>query len=306
MDNRRMETRRLELLAELSRLGSMRAVADALGTTTSTVSQQLAVLAREMGVPLTEPDGRRVRLTPAGRLLAEHAMTILAGVEAARRDLAPGAEPAGTLRVAGFATAIRGYLLPAVAGLAASHPRIHVLIREHEPAEALQLLAADQADLALTYDYNLAPAAGAPAVTPIPLWTAPWGLGVPAHEHADGGAAPEVFARFRARDWIGNSRNTADDDVIRTLASMAGFTPRITHLADSLDLVQDMITAGMGVGLLPVGYPIQPGVRLLPLTGPRVELRAYAVTRPGRLSWPPLALMVGVLRQASHQATSDP
>jgi molybdenum-dependent DNA-binding transcriptional regulator ModE len=53
-----METRRLELLAELSRLGSMRAVADVLGTTTSSVSQQIAVLAREMGTPLIEPAGR--------------------------------------------------------------------------------------------------------------------------------------------------------------------------------------------------------------------------------------------------------
>src|SRR3984885_2318271 len=302
-DNQRMETRRLELLAELSRLGSMRAVADALGTTTSTVSQQLAALAREMGTQLTEPDGRRVRLTPAGRLLAEHAVTILAEVEAARRDLSPGAEPVGTLRVAGFATAIRSYLLPVIAGVAASHPRIHVLIREHEPAEALQLLAADRADLALTYDYNLAPAATDPAITLSPLWTALWGLGVPEHEAADGGTAPEVFARFRARDWIGNSRNTADEDVIRTLASMAGFTPRITHRADSLDLVQDMITAGLGVGLLPLGHPVRPGVRLLPLAGPGIELRAYAAARRGRLSWPPLALVVSLLRQASRQAT---
>src|ERR1039457_5273841 len=299
-DNQRMETRRLELLAELSRLGSMRAVADALGATTSTVSQQLAALAGELGTPLTEPDGRGVRLTPAGRLMAEHAVTILAGVEAARRDLAPGAEPAGTLRVAGFATAIRSYLLPVIAGLAASHPRLHVLIREHETAEALQLLAADQADLALTYHYKLAPAA---ATTPSPLWTAAWGLGVPAPEPADGGMAPEVFARFQAHDWIGNSRNTADETVIRTLASMAGFTPRITHRADSLDLVQDMITAGLGVGLLPLGHPVQPGVRILPLTSPRIEMRTYAAARRGRLSWPPLALVISLLRQASRQAT---
>src|ERR1039457_4420704 len=97
-DNQRMETRRLELLAELSRLGAMRAVADALSATTSTVSQQLPALTRGAGTPPTEPDGRGVRLPPAGRLMAEHAVTILAGVEAARRDLAPGAEPAGTLR----------------------------------------------------------------------------------------------------------------------------------------------------------------------------------------------------------------
>lgn len=295
-----METRRLELLAELSRLGSMHAVADALGTTTSTVSQQLAALAREMGTQLTEPDGRRVRLTPAGRLLAEHAMTILAEVDAARRDLAPGGEAVGTLRVAGFTTAIRSYLLPVIAGLAASHPRVRVLIREHETAEALELLAADQADLALIYDFNLAPAAVDPAITPSRLWTARWGLAVPAREPADGGAAPDVFARFGAHDWIGNSRSTADEEVIRTIAAMAGFTPRITHRADSLDLIQDMITAGLGVGLLPAGHPVQPGVRLLPLASPHVELRAYAAARRGRLSWPPLALVTTLVRQASR------
>src|SRR5215469_934977 len=296
-----METRRLELLTELSRLGSMRAVADTLGVTTSTVSQQIAVLAREMGVPLIEPHGRLVRLTPEGRRLAEHAMLILAAVEAARLDLGPGAEPNGTLRVAGFATAIRRFLLPIVTGLAASHPRVHVLMREHEPAEAMELLAADKADLALTYDYNLAPAGADPALDRTPLWTARWGLGVPARETADEGTTLDVFARFRGHDWIGNSRNTADEDVIRTLAAMAGFTPRITHQADSLDLVQDVITAGFGVGLLPLAHERKPGVRLLPLTAPEVEMRAYAVARHGRQNWPPLALVISLLQQASRE-----
>jgi len=296
-----METRRLELLAELSRQGSMRAVADVFGTTTSTVSQQIAVLGREMGTPLTEPTGRRVRLTPAGRRLADHAVTILAAVEAAQLDLGPQAEPNGTVRVAGFATAIRAYLLPVVTGLAVTHPRVRVLLREHEPAEALQLLATDEADLALVYDYNLAPAAADRAMHAAPLWTARWGLGVPASGSARAATTLQVFARFRDHDWIGNSRNTADEDVIRTLAAMAGFTARITHQADSLDLVQDMITAGLGVGLLPLGHAIRPGVRLLPLAEPQVELRAYAVTRHGRLNWPPLALVTSLLEHASRE-----
>ena len=62
----------------------MRKVADAFGFTTSTVSQQIAALAKEAGEQLIEPDGRRVRLTPAGRRLADHAVTILAAVDAAR------------------------------------------------------------------------------------------------------------------------------------------------------------------------------------------------------------------------------
>jgi DNA-binding transcriptional LysR family regulator len=123
MNDDGMETRRLHLLLELSRLGSMRAVADELGVTTSTVSQQIAALATEVGTALVEPVGRRVRLTPAGRRLAEHAVTILAAVDAARLDLDPNAEPAGILRTAGFATAIRRSLLPAVAHLATTHPQ---------------------------------------------------------------------------------------------------------------------------------------------------------------------------------------
>jgi DNA-binding transcriptional LysR family regulator len=295
-----VETRRLELLAELSRLGSMRAVADLLNVSTSTVSQQIAALSQETGAELIEPDGRRVRLTPAGRRLAEHATKILAAVEAARLDLGPGAEPAGTVRVAGFATAIRTFLLPIITGLAASHPRIRVLVCEHEPGETLEMLATDQADLGLVYDYNLSPARFDPAVTPMPFWAVRWGLAVPADAPAADRTSAEVFASFRESDWIGNSRNSADEEVIRTLAGMAGFIPRLTHQADSLELVQEMIAAGLGVGLLPVGEPTLPEVRLVPLTDPPVELRAYAVARQGRLSWPPLDLVVGLLREASR------
>src|SRR6478672_13557612 len=141
-----MDPRRLELLLELSRLGSMRAVAETQHVTTSTVSQQIAVLAREAGTPLIEPEGRRVRLTPAGRRLADHAVTILAALEAARADLDPEGEPAGTVRVAGFATAVRRSLVPVLAQLAADHPAVRLRIHEHEPLEALELLAADEVD----------------------------------------------------------------------------------------------------------------------------------------------------------------
>ena len=118
----RVDVRRLRMLLELSRLGSMHEVAAELGTTTSSVSQAIAALAREAGTALVEPDGRRVRLTPAGHRLAEHAVTILAAVDAARLDLDPAAEPVGVVRVAGFATAIRLSLLPVVADLAPSIP----------------------------------------------------------------------------------------------------------------------------------------------------------------------------------------
>lgn len=293
-----MDLRRLHLLRELARLGSMREVADELGVTTSTVSQQLATLAREVGATLIEPEGRRVRLTPAGRRLAEHAVTILAAVDAARLDLDPRAEPVGTVRVAGFATAVRRSLLPITAHLAARHPLVRLRIHEHEPAEAFALLATDDVDLALTYDYNLAPAPVDRTLEATPLWSAPWSLGVPADAvgaEPVPGTAGEVFARFREHGWIVNSRNTADEVVVRAIAATTDVEPHIAHRADSLDLVQDLIVAGLGVGLLPADQPTLPGVRLLPLTGPQALLRSYAVTRRGRTGWPPLALILDLL-----------
>jgi DNA-binding transcriptional LysR family regulator len=229
-----VDTRRLALLLALSRMGSMRKVAEAFALTTSTVSQQIAALAREAGEPLIEPEGRRVRLTPAGRRLADHAVTILAAVDAARLDLDPDAEPVGTVRVGGFATGIRVSLLPIVRELATTHPHVEVAINEYEPREAFELLVDDNLDLAITYDYNL--------------------------------------------------------------AAMAGFTPRIIHQIDSLDLVEDLILDGYGVGLLPVNRPTRNGITILTLMDPSTILTAYAVTRRGRANWPPLRTILDQLR----------
>jgi DNA-binding transcriptional LysR family regulator len=298
-NNRAIDPNRLRLLLELSRRGSMRAVADALGYTTSTVSQQLAVLARVAGAPLTEPDGRSVRLTPAGRRLADHAVTILAALEAAQADLDPRGEPAGTVRVAGFATAVCRSLVPALAQLSADHPAVRLSIHEHEPLEAFELLAADRIDLALVYDYTLAPVSFDPALHVTPLWTATWHLAVPATDGDGAGAdAPAIFRRFAGADWIVNSRNLADEHVIRTIASLAGFEPRIAHRVDSLDLVEDLIAAELGVALLPADSRPAPGVRLLALDHPPVTLRTYAVTRSGREGWPPLRLVTDLLAAA--------
>jgi DNA-binding transcriptional LysR family regulator len=306
MNDADVDPRRLELLLELSRLGSMREVSEVMHVTTSTVSQQLAALSREAGTPLTEPDGRRVRLTPAGRRLAGHAVTILAAIEAARRDLDPAAPPAGTVRVAAYASAFR-VLLPVVRILAGQWPAVRLRLFEHEPAEALALLAADEIDLALTYDYNLAPARFDGSLQGLPLGPTPWSLGTPSAPSSLGspgpsrGTAVEVFGRYRDSDWIVNSRNTADEEVVRIIASLAGFEPRVTQRADSLDLVQDMILAGLGVGLLPTLLPTGRtvrGVTLRRLRQPEVILRPYAVTRRGHDAWPPLALVLRLVTEA--------
>lgn len=296
-----VQIRRLQYLVELARLGSMREVAESLATTTSTVSQQIAALAHEVDAELLEPHGRGVRLTPAGRRLAEHAVTILLAVEAARLDLDPSAPPVGTVRVAGFAAGIRRSLLPAIRTLALTHPKVELVVQEHEPADAVALLLSDEVDLALTYDYDLAPRAEVPTLDCTHLWSWSWALAVPVEAPASSPVdALSTFRAFSDVAWIGNSRNTADEDVIATIASMAGSTATITHRADSLDLVQDLIAAGLGVGLMPIDQQVRDGVRLLPLHHPAVTLRAHALTRRGRSRWAPLEL---VLRQLTATPT---
>ncbi|OBF20373.1 LysR family transcriptional regulator [Mycobacterium sp. ACS4331] len=294
-----MDPRRLRLLLALSRLGSMRAVADSVGMSTSTVSQQIAALAAEAGTALIEPEGRRVRLTPAGRRLADHAVGILAALDAARADLDPRSDPFGVVRVGGFATGVRVALLPVLAEIAETNPGVRATISEFEPLEAFRLLVDDSLDLALAYDYNLAPAAADPVLEFASLWTTPWGLAVP-------GRAPESvdLRAYADASWIVNSRNTADEEAVRILASLAGFQPRITHQIDSLDLVEDLVSAGYGVGLLPLHRPARPGITVLPLPAPGVEMTAYAVTRRGRSTWPPLRLILDRLQdKASGGAT---
>ena len=86
-----LDLRRLRLLHELRRRGTVSAVAEALSYSPSTVSQQLGVLEREAGTTLFEPAGRRVQLTDAALVLAAHAEQLLAAVERAEADLAAAA-----------------------------------------------------------------------------------------------------------------------------------------------------------------------------------------------------------------------
>ncbi|WP_203775138.1 LysR family transcriptional regulator, partial [Paractinoplanes deccanensis] len=125
---------RLRLLADLATYGTVRAVAQRAGLSPSAVSQQLATLERETRTALFERAGRRVRLTAAGVLLAGRAREILALMDAASEELrGPADEPAGTVTLAAFQSAVHALASPAVARLSERHPDVTVDRMWHNP-----------------------------------------------------------------------------------------------------------------------------------------------------------------------------
>ena len=155
-----LDLRRLQLLLELRRRGTIAAVADALRFTPSAVSQQLAVLEREAGVALLERAGRGVRLTDPALVLAEHAEALLARADRAESELAAAAGAvAGRGRVAAFQSVAIRLASPALLALARDAPGLRCELIESEPEQSLPALAVGEVDLVLADEWQHQPRA---------------------------------------------------------------------------------------------------------------------------------------------------
>ncbi|WP_067473590.1 LysR family transcriptional regulator [Actinomadura hibisca] len=242
---------RLRLLRDLAEHGTMTAVGEVAGMSSSAVSQHLARLEQETGVRLFRRVGRRVELTAEGHRLVGHAHTVLNALEAAEKDLREADVPRGPVHVASFATAVARYLLPAVGTAKARHPQLRIVVHEAEPAEAIAALRAGRCDMAITYTYNLLPEPSPAGLNRQHLCEEPFLVALPSDHPA---ARAEVDLRDLAEEqWIAGSRGTGDHQLIERAAALAGFHPDISHTADDYALILHMVRHGLGVALVPEG-----------------------------------------------------
>lgn len=240
---------RLRLLREFAEHGTMTAVGEVCGMTSSAVSQQLATLEREAGVALFERAGRRVRLTAEGQRLVGHAHTVLNALDAAVRDLRSASTPRGPVRVACFATAAVHRLLPAVAVARSRHPELRVIVFELEPREAVEALRAGRCDLAIAFTYSLIPEEPPAGITRRVLGVEPILIARPAGHPA---ATGEVDLRvLREEQWIAGSQGTTDHEMLTRACALAGFHPNVIHTADDYALALRMVRDGLGAALVP-------------------------------------------------------
>jgi DNA-binding transcriptional LysR family regulator len=279
---------RLRLLRELSRRGTMTAVAEACGMTSSAVSQHLATLEREVRGTLLERIGRRVRLTAEGQRLAAHAEVIVLAMEAAARDMRTALDaPAGVLQVAAFATYARARLLPAVSHLRTRHPDLEVVICELEPIDSLEAVRDGRCDVAITFAYSLVPRRLPPGLVGQPLAEEPIQLVLPPRlAHL---ADPIDMAILAEEAWIVGARQTDDRELAARACALAGFAPRMTHAIQDYGLVLDMVAADLGVALVPalaLDAPSAGGVVARTPAGPGLSRRIEAVTRPALAASP--------------------
>ncbi|ASU81849.1 LysR family transcriptional regulator [Nocardiopsis gilva YIM 90087] len=266
------DLRKLRLLRTLDELGTVRATAEALRMTPSGVSQQLAMLSRELGVPMLEAHGRRVRLTSAAHVVLRHADALFAQVERAQAELEEHQRgEAGEVRVGAFATAIPGLVIPAVKRLRRSHPRLAVRVREAEAAEVYDLLAGGEIEIALSLAVD-APTSGDTRFTRSSLLADPLDVAVPVG-HRLAGTPGLRLADLADEAWIyGDSGPWRD--ITLTACADAGFVPERAHVASNWAAILAMVGAGMGVALVP---------RLAaPESGPDVAIRVLHADRPRR------------------------
>ena len=242
----------MRLLRELSARGTVTAVAEALSYTPSAVSQQLAALERDAGVPLLERVGRGVQLTDAGRRLVIHADAVLARLEAAEADLARASgEVSGRVRIASFQTAAHALVLPALGPLEERHPKLECELIQAEAEQALPALRLGDADLVIAEEYHHAPRPRDPALEHRELCRDALLFAVPAG-HPAARREAIAFADLEGEEWAGGVLGTAWNDMLaRACRSIGGFEPDIRHHVDDVRLILGLVAAGGAVALVP-------------------------------------------------------
>jgi DNA-binding transcriptional LysR family regulator len=265
-----LEIRRLRLLRELSIRGTLAGVAEALAYSPSSVSQQLALLKKEAGVPLTRKSGRGVVLTAAAEVLVAHTEELLAALERTEADLAAsGSEVRGTVRLAVFQTAALALMPTALRTLRERHPLLRVEMVQHEPETALRETWARSFDIVVAEQYPHHAAPHYPGLDRQGLTRDAIRLALP-----PGGSGPAFDAALRLSDaahlpWVMEPRGAASRHWAEQTCRLAGFEPDVRHETADLQAHVRLVESGNAVAFLPdlVWVGRTPTARLVALDG---------------------------------------
>jgi DNA-binding transcriptional LysR family regulator len=302
-----MDIGRLRTLREFADRGSVTAAAKALHCTPSAISQQLRALQAEVGLPLTEPAGRGLRLTDAGRTLVARADEVLAALARAESELdSYRSAPRGRVRVAIFPSAAL-LLLPGLLSRIDAFDGLEIDVRDIDmtPPEVPGLVA--DFDVVVTHRDEHAEPFPADRLDIVPLLREPLDVALPPGHRLARRRRVEL-AELAGEQWIGVDVGFPVDDVLRSLAVRTGVRPRILQRINDFRVTEALVAAGHGVALLP-RYTLDTarGRRLArrPLAGIRAARHVEAVLRIGAATRPAIATVLDALRAEATAVTRD-
>lgn len=238
------------MLAALERLGTVASVAEELHLTAPGISMQLNALEREVGMALTERQGRRLALTPAGRLLAAHGRDVLDRLSLAELEINTLQRGAvGHYRVAAFPSAARTIVADTWTALLISGSALEMALTTPEPEAALTALTAGETDLAVVHSYSNVPRSLPNGVEAASIATEPIWLAIRADDPL---ARDQIdLTALAQHSWITPVRNLTCFEMTDRACGLAGYRPTI--VAETMDFaVQlELVQAGVGVALVP-------------------------------------------------------
>ncbi len=254
------------------------------------VTEQVRALEETVGQPLFIRQNNRLQLTPAGEKLAVRARELLALADDTFREVRDNAaEPAGTIRVAAPQTLCTSILVPQLLHFAATHPDAQVAVQERNSQATAQAVLNGTADLGLVHGW---PASGANLHVEVIRRDMPVVVFSPGHPLglSSDVVTPDALAAFPLLVTMEGCRYR---EYLEALLQEAPARPRIRGVADSVPALMQMVSAGLGVSILP-RLALSPAE-----TTPRVAWRPLA-TRSGEGL--PICLLTPPRQPARHVA----
>ncbi|MCU1437080.1 MAG: LysR family transcriptional regulator [Naasia sp.] len=297
-----MDVRRLDLLRELGERGSVIAVARAAHRTPSAVSQQLKVLEREAGVPLTERRGRGIVLTDAGRTLARTATDIAVAIERAEAVWNEFVEaPTGEVSLVTFPTAGQ-MLIPGLLASAAAHPGLGLVLSDRDPSLLEFPPLTNDFDVVLAHSPSRPHRWRESGLAVAELLVEPLDVALPlGHPLAE----REVLepADLVGETWIGVPFGFPFQQVLTDIERESGATPIVAQRFSDTRVTEAVVAAGAGLAILPryTARLSSSSLELRPLRGVSAQRHISALSRPDRAERPSVRLVIDLLRREAER-----
>lgn len=274
----------LPVLAELGRTEHVTETAELLGVPQSTVSRALARASAVVGTELVVRDGRGVRLTPAARTLLPYIEQALAEFQAGLDRVRNDSEVVRGKISVSFQHTFGEATLPLLIGaFRGRHPGAAFTLSQGARSTCLDEVASGEADLALTAPV----AAQGRNLASAPLYREPLRL-VVHHRHPLAKRPAAHLADIRTEPFVALGPGYGLRSLTDALFREAGYRPRIAFESQDSHTVRGLVSAGLGVSVLPPGGNA-PGRTAGPATGDlglvEIPLDSPLAFREVGLSW---------------------